>query len=228
MENFRSRLIGFIAASFIRLVGLTLRIEHVDKAGITESSARPVIWCLWHNRIFLVPWFHRKVFGRRPAVVLTSPSKDGAMIAAVMAAFDIGSVRGSSSRGGLRAMLELAKIIRAGCDTTFTPDGPRGPRYTLAPGVVKLAQMSGAIVVPIHVEPERSWRLNTWDGFIIPKPFSRVRITHALPWSCPETMDAASFEAHRVSLEQRMREGIVDDLAGIGVAKKKKEKPSPG
>src|SRR5690606_9214875 len=117
-----------------------------------------------------------KIGTHRKAVVLASASHDGAALASAMAVFGLGAVRGSSSRRGVAALIALKRALKSGVDVCITPDGPRGPRYGLQPGVVKLAASSGAPIIPIHVRFSSAWRLNTWDRFVLPKPFSRVHM----------------------------------------------------
>jgi lysophospholipid acyltransferase (LPLAT)-like uncharacterized protein len=155
-------------AFVIRALGLAVRLQFEDRCGITQGKIkRPVIWIFWHNRILMVP-LARKLTPERQGVVLTSPSKDGEVLAEVMAQFQVGSVRGSSSRRGGQAMRELISTIEAGGDAVITPDGPRGPAYKLGPGVIKLALATGAPVMPVHVHYSRFWQLKSWDGFRIP------------------------------------------------------------
>jgi lysophospholipid acyltransferase (LPLAT)-like uncharacterized protein len=133
--------------------------------------------------------------------VLTSASRDGAIIAAVMKSFGLRSVRGSSSRRGTAALLALAGTLEAGEDVAVTPDGPRGPRYKLGPGVVFLARQTGAGILPIHIEYSRAVRLRSWDRFMIPLPFAKVRVI------CGELIFVgrdADMEA-----EQRRIEGVL-------------------
>ena len=133
----------------------------------------------WHNRIpaiavgFLRCYPHRS---RRGVVVLTSPSKDGEILAGVMASLGMGSVRGSSSRRGSTALRELTEKLKKGHDLAITPDGPRGPKYSLGPGVVFLAQKTGLRILPLHAYYHRAFRLKTWDSFAIPWPFSKISI----------------------------------------------------
>ena len=146
--------------------------------------------------------FHLK---DRRGAVLTSPSRDGAVLAAAMACFGVSSVRGSSSKRGAVAMREMAEWIGRGYDMVFTPDGPRGPRYRLAAGPIRLAQKTGAPIFPIRVEYVSAWVFHrSWDRFRVPKPFSRVRVIFE-PY---ETIDAAAegdrFEEERGRIERVM------------------------
>jgi len=194
----------------MKLLAATLRMEIRDECGIgsPERQTPPVIYVLWHNRIFTVPPAWQRLCGRhRKAVVMASASHDGDIVARAMAVFGMGAVRGSSSRRGVAALVGLKRELAAGTDVCLTPDGPRGPRYVLQAGAVKLAQSSGAPLVPVHVRFSSAWRLKTWDRFVIPKPFSRVIVTFAAPLVIPRELDDEEFEAQRRMLEQRMLEG---------------------
>jgi lysophospholipid acyltransferase (LPLAT)-like uncharacterized protein len=143
-------------------------------------------------------------------VALTSASNDGAMVAAAMKVFGLGSVRGSSSRRGVAALVGLKRALAEGLDICLTPDGPRGPRYKVQPGFLKLAEATGAPIIPIHLRFSNAWRLKTWDRFVIPKPFSRVEITFDEPIRIPRGLDEAAFEAERLKLETLLVAGTDD------------------
>jgi lysophospholipid acyltransferase (LPLAT)-like uncharacterized protein len=115
----------------------------------------------------------------REGCVLTSPSKDGAVIAAVMRRFGLDSVRGSSNKRAAQSLVECRRRLLSGLDLAITPDGPRGPVYVAAPGVLQLARLTQCPVMPVRVEYSRKWELKSWDRFQIPKPFSRATITLA-------------------------------------------------
>lgn len=192
--------LGRLAAIIIRLIGGTLRIRVVDRAGLLKPDLKqPFIWTFWHNRMFMLPLLRDRFVRHRSGSVLTSASKDGAILAAVMESFGIRSVRGSSSRRAVAALLELTSVLEAGEDVAVTPDGPRGPCYTLGPGVVYLARKTGAAILPIHVEYSRALRLKSWDRFQIPLPFTKVRVT------CDEPVFVApnaDVEAERARIEK--------------------------
>jgi len=212
-ENRKSALLGTLVGWIIRLWSMTLRFEIVDRCGIcsADRSSPPVIYAMWHNRIFMVPPAWRMSAGKfHPAVVLTSASKDGSILARAMAVFGIGAVRGSSSRRAVAALIGMKRALKEGTDVCITPDGPRGPRYDFQPGVVKLAESSGAPIVPIHVTCPAAWQLKTWDRFLIPKPFSRVRVVFDSFVSVPPGLDDAAFEDHRLRLRQILLDGTDD------------------
>lgn len=201
------RYLPFLIVTLVRTLSATLRFRVEDRCGITTPGKLPaVIWAFWHNRILAVPMAREKFTPDRRGSVLTSPSKDGAILAGVMERFGIDAVRGSSSRRGAIAMKELIGVLGRGGDIAITPDGPRGPVYQLAPGIVKLAQVTGTPVMPIQVHFSRYWELKSWDRFRIPKPFSVVTVIFDTLETIPETLegDDAAFEAERVRLEARL------------------------
>src|SRR4051812_16133091 len=157
--------------------------------------------------MFLIPWLRENLIPGQEGAFLTSPSGDGEIIAQACSDFKLKPVRGSSSRGGAQAMVQLAKYVKSGHDIGITPDGPRGPRYRMNMGVIKLAQLTGAKVMPVHMRFDRAWRLRTWDGFRLPVPFSTVEIEFAQPFTVPRHMTEQECEQQRAELERVMREG---------------------
>lgn len=198
--------IGRLAARVMRIWAATLRVEVDDRCGLSRGEApRPTIFTLWHDQVFCLPPLWWRHGGRqRRAVVLTSASKDGAVVAAAMAGFGLDAVRGSSSRRGATALVALKRTLQQGKDVCITPDGPRGPRHRLQAGAVKLAQTTGAPIVPIRLDCPSAWRLGTWDRLVIPFPFSRVRVIFAAPIPVPGTLDEEAFEAERQRVETLM------------------------
>jgi lysophospholipid acyltransferase (LPLAT)-like uncharacterized protein len=142
---------------------------------------------------------------RKGVAVLTSPSKDGEILAQLMACFHMGAIRGSSSRRGARALRECADWLASGADLAVTPDGPRGPRYTLGPGLILLAQTTGARILPLHVRFSRAATIKSWDGFRIPLPFSRLDITMGAYETIPPTPTDEAFEAERLRIETLLK-----------------------
>ena len=206
----RERLLALLGAALLRALFATLRIRFEDLAGfIAEASPKPSLLCFWHNRILGITFAFDRLYpkNRLGVTVLTSPSRDGEILAQLVAAFGMGSVRGSSSRRGSRALLELVRLIRLGRDISITPDGPRGPKYSLGPGVILLAQNTGAHIIPMHATFSRCIRMKTWDGFIIPLPFSKVSVTIAEPLEIPEKLSDDEFEAARNQLEELLKNG---------------------
>jgi len=189
----------------LQLWGRTLRYEIDDRAGVV---GRPVtenyIGALWHNRLLLFPLILRRFFSQRHGAALISASRDGDLLADAVQRFGYDVVRGSSSRLGASAILQLTQVLASGRDVVITPDGPRGPAYELGPGIIFLAQKSGAAVLPINLEYSRCWRLGSWDRFIVPRPFARVRVLINRPHHVKSTTTPEEFEGERLALQNAM------------------------
>lgn len=137
------------------------------------------MFLLWHEALLPLLWQHR---GQGIAIVV-SEAREGRYLSDFAASLGYRSLPGSSTRGGARALLRAVRELQSGHAVAFTPDGPRGPRRELKPGVVAAAQRGGAMVVPLHAEADRAWRLHSWDRFMIPKPLARVRIIYGGPFT---------------------------------------------
>ena len=206
----RERLLALVGATILRSLFLTLRLRFDDPHGFTEiTHSKPFIFCFWHNRILGITFAFHSIYPKHRAgvTVLTSASKDGEILAQLVGAFGMGAARGSSSRRGSRSLLELVRLARTGRDIAITPDGPRGPRYALGPGVIQLAESAAANIIPMHASFSRCIRMKTWDGFIIPLPFSKVSVRVDKPIEIPSELDAEGFEAERKKLEDILKNG---------------------
>jgi lysophospholipid acyltransferase (LPLAT)-like uncharacterized protein len=197
-------IVGAVAL-VLRLIGATLRVRLDDRAGFLKGThPGSYIFIFWHNQMIGVLFAFRKFYhGRKGAVVLTSASGEGTVLSRILASFGIGAVRGSSSRQGTAAAQELIKILRSGRDVNITPDGPRGPVHQLALGPVFIAYKTTEPLLIMRVEYSRCVRLRTWDGFMIPLPFSRVDVT-MLPLEFIEAAGAAALESERARIEKLM------------------------
>lgn len=198
-------LVATLGYALIQCWARTLRFQVEDRAGVVGRPAEPrYIGALWHNRLLLLPSVIQRYLPQRQGAALISASKDGALLAALVERFGFQAVRGSSSRRGASALLQLADIMAGGRDVVITPDGPRGPAYQLGQGIIFLAQKSGAAVVPINLEYSSCWRLRSWDRFILPRPFSRVRVTFGEPHAVAATATEEEFETERLRLQAAM------------------------
>ena len=155
---------------------------------------------LWHDAILPLLWHHR---GQGVAIVV-SEARDGQYLADLAVSLGYRTVRGSSTRGGARALLGAVRELRAGHPVAFTPDGPRGPRRTLKPGALAAAQRVGGAVIPLHAEASWTWRLNSWDRMAIPKPAARVWITYGHPF------DVASGEEGLAAAARAAEYGLAE------------------
>ena len=189
----------------MQLWSLTLRYKIEDRAGVVgKVTAENYIASLWHNRLLIFPFVLRRFFPDRHGAALISASRDGELLADAIKRFDYDVVRGSSSRLGASAILQLSQTLASGRDVVITPDGPRGPAYELGPGIVFLAQKSGAAVVPVNIEYSSCWRLKSWDRFILPRPFAKVHVIIGSPHHVELSDTPEQFEAERQRLQQAM------------------------
>jgi lysophospholipid acyltransferase (LPLAT)-like uncharacterized protein len=201
----KARWIGFFGACLIRMISGTLRWRLHDPSGVaTAPPENAMIWTFWHNRIFTLPAVYHRYLKTRKGAVLTSASRDGEIIAAVVARFGCAAVRGSSSRRGIAALLGLKEAIQNGYDVAIVPDGPRGPRYRLGPGAVKLAELTGAAILPVRVEYGSAWVFQSWDRFQLPKPFTTVDVFLGPCTFVSSGLDEEGFEGERLRIEQLM------------------------
>ena len=199
-------LIGF-AYYLLKIWGRTLRFDVDDRVALATSPVREnYIGALWHNRLLVFPLILRRFFGQRHGAALISASRDGDLLADAVRRFGYDVIRGSSSRLGASAILQLAQVLASGGDVVITPDGPRGPAYELGPGIIFLAQKSGASVLPINLEYSRCWRLGSWDRFIVPRPFAKVRVLINRPHRVKSTVTPEEFESERLALQDAMME----------------------
>ena len=188
----------------INVLGHTLRfrvegLHHYDT--IVASGQQPVM-AFWHGRILPATFYFR----RRGIVVITSENFDGEWIARIIERFGYGTARGSTTRGGRRAMVQLIRAMRAGKPAGFTLDGPRGPAHIAQPGAVWLAHATGNPILPFHLEAARAWTLRSWDRTQIPKPFTNVALVVGEPMPVDADATDAQLESSRVILEQRLAE----------------------
>lgn len=175
-----------LAAALVGALGRSLRLRVIGAPEIEPRwrAGRPLVYAVWHGRLLIVPWIYarlRRVSPIRPVAVLASRSRDGDLAAAFAACFGLTAVRGSSTRGGVPALRTLLAAMRAGHDAALVPDGPRGPAAVLRPGVVTLARLAGAEVVPLGVAARPAWRLSTWDRFLVPLPLGRAAVVFGGP-----------------------------------------------
>ena len=212
-QHVKASSIAATAYPLIAALGRTLRwrVEGATHYDRLVSSGRPPILALWHGRILPATLFWRD----RGIVALTSQNFDGEWIARLMAKFGYRAARGSTSRGGARALIQLRNELAAGHGAAFTLDGPRGPARVAQPGAVWLAGATTHPLLPFAIEIDRCWTLSTWDGSQIPRPFSTVAVVISepiyVPATSPEVLRGCAVELERrlAALEVRARELLV-------------------
>ncbi len=176
--DWRTRAAIVLGGLVMRLLGRTWRVRVYGREWLNArpKGEQPVVYTLWHGQMLPLLWAHNVRTG-----VIISEHRDGEIIARIVALFGNFGVRGSSSRGGTRALLESVKVVKQGTDMAFTPDGPRGPRHSFAPGALMLANRADVPIVTITGHVDRKWTLGSWDAFEIPKPFARVTVLFGEP-----------------------------------------------
>ena len=168
-----------LGVPLLKLLASTWRVRTVNREAweAIRRDGRPVVLALWHGEMLPLLVQHRDM----GIAVLISEHRDGEIIARIAHAFGCETIRGSTSRGGSRALLELVGQLKRGGTVAITPDGPRGPRHHFAPGAVVAAHRAEVPMVALAAEVDRAWRLRSWDQFVIPKPFARVTVGYSAP-----------------------------------------------
>jgi len=194
--------IAALGYPLINALGHTLRwrVEGLEHLDAIQASGRQPVMAFWHGRILPATFYFR----RRGIVVITSENFDGEWIARIIERFGYGTARGSTSRGGRKAMLQLRRDMKAGRAAGFTVDGPRGPARVAQPGAVWLASATGNPVLPFHLEASSHWSLRSWDRTQIPKPFSTVALAVGEPLEVPAGATDEVLEHYRKELEHRL------------------------
>jgi lysophospholipid acyltransferase (LPLAT)-like uncharacterized protein len=206
-----------LARGILRLYFLTIRVRSLHEEDFRAHLNRGgrAIAALWHQRILIVLGYAR-YFGDFSPSVMISRSRDGEMIADVYRRLNFRPVRGSSSSGGREALAAMVEDLSHHPFAVHILDGPRGPRGIIKAGLIRMAQLSGAPIVPVYISVNRAWQLNSWDGFLIPKPFSTVFVRWDQPIDVPPELDDAAFEALRLDIEKKMRDNQEADDRSLG------------
>lgn len=195
----------------------TTVINETDEEVVLKrlQEGQKMIAAIWHQRIFIVMGYARK-FSRFSPSVMISQSRDGEMIADIYSRFHFRPVRGSSSRGGKEALAAMVSDLEQNPFAVHVLDGPRGPSGVVKPGLIVMAQLSGAPIFPFYITCDRAWVLKSWDRTLIPKPFSRIFVRWGTPFYVPERLDDASFENTRKEIEQHMKKNQSHDDQRFG------------
>ncbi len=198
------RLIPFLAWIVIWIIGKTIRLEVIGEEEVKTLKGRGqcLLYAFWHNRLLLVVYCLR----HRGIQVLISSSRDGEYISRTIHRFGASAIRGSTTLGGRRALLQMVKKLRKGYDGGITPDGPQGPRYRVQPGVVHLARKTRFPIVPLTYNARKKIILNSWDAFIVPCPFSRAVLIYGSPIEVPMDNTEEVIEAKRQELEESLKD----------------------
>ena len=176
--SWKSKVALLLGRGFLHILGRTWRFRVLNSGPVDELRGKKAFtFSLWHGHLLPLLWFHRD----QGVLVLISEHRDGELVARAAASLGFGLIRGSTTRGADRALISLARELKAGREVAITPDGPRGPARKFAPGVLIAAQRSDSFIVPVAAVADRAWHLRSWDRFMIPKPFARVTIAYGNP-----------------------------------------------
>jgi hypothetical protein len=198
------------------VIGLTWRFRVIAEEGVIPvvfgQKPGPEIYCFWHQCVLPCTIYFR----RSRAVILISRSFDGELITRILRMFGFDAVRGSSSRSARQGLLGLVDVIESGRTAIFTADGPLGPIYQTKMGPIKLAQLTGAPIGAFHLQPERAWIINSWDRFLIPKPFTRICVSWAQWTHVPRDLCPEQFESRRQELNAALERARLRALDYFG------------
>jgi len=212
--KWHQRLAASAIYGFIEAVSFTQRYRWDYHAEVLRKEIGPVIFCIWHNRLPLSLIMYRHYVRRKQQphqmAAIVSASKDGGVVARILEHFGVQPVRGSSSRRGPQALLELTTWAERGYDLAITPDGPRGPRYEVQSGAVALAQLTGRPLVPVSYHLRWKVCLKSWDRFQIPLPFSRASMKFGEPLYIPRDISDEQREQLRQQINRRMPSLTID------------------
>lgn len=194
------RAADLVSFLLIKLICSTVKyeVEGWENLEAASRDGKLPIYTFWHNRIFLGTYFFR----RRGIVIMSSRSFDAEFVGRFIKRFGYGTARGSSTRGATAALIEMVRLMRAGCPAGFSIDGPKGPRYVAKMGPVLLAKKTGNPILPFTLAAEKLWEVkNSWDQLQIPKPFTRALVTIAPPIYVPAEADRNTLESKRDELQ---------------------------
>jgi len=199
-RGFVSEVGGRLAGGLLRSVRFTA--VHTSNLESARGSGKPIVFALWHGRLLPLSYYHRSW----SLVTLISQSADGEYIARLVQRWGYTVIRGSTSRGGGPAFRNVLRALRSGLSVAITPDGPRGPREKVKPGIIAAAQLTGCPIVPVGAGSIRSWWIEGWDRFMVPRPFSSVHVVYGPPLTVPRDASPEDVAAVTSRLESALIE----------------------
>lgn len=204
-----TKIAAFFIGRAIRALAKTIHYQHSEAdSQLKQLQDRPIIFCIWHNRLALsLPLYQKLIANPYPShrlAALVSASQDGALLSEILAGFQVQPIRGSSSRRGSRALIELVDRAQKGWDIAITPDGPQGPKYQVQEGVITAAQLTGLPILPIGYELTSKWTAKSWDQFQIPQPFAACKVRTASPFYVPRCINKETRKTIQTQLQSSM------------------------
>ncbi|MGH7604457.1 MAG: lysophospholipid acyltransferase family protein [Gemmatimonadaceae bacterium] len=200
-----SRAALLLGRVFLQILARTWRVRVVngDRVAELRNSGGPFVYALWHGHLLPLLWHHRD----QGVVILISEHRDGELVARAAESLGYGLIRGSTTHGANRALVSLIRELQSGHQIAITPDGPRGPAERFAPGALVAAQRADCYILPVAISARPTWRLRSWDAFMIPKPFARLTIAYGEPSKVLAT-DARAAAAEAPRFERLMRDAV--------------------
>lgn len=201
-KRINPKIISFIGLLFVRLLAFTMKFDkkQIEFGRNYSKNGNNVIYAFWHAEMLMVGYSYRNL----KIQALVSQHRDGGYLDEPLKSLGYQTIRGSSTRGGARAMVKLTKIVRKGHSVLITPDGPRGPRHIVQPGVIFLAKKAGIPILPVKTTISRYWRLSSWDKFIIPKPFAKFQFNYGELIHIPPDLNNQDLQKYCVILENAL------------------------
>lgn len=179
-EWFKKTLLPYLLQLFVRFIYMTNKKHYHYPESVEENV--PLIVSMWHGDLLMQPLNYRHFRKNGRIKVIVSEHRDGELIKKIVQYLGVGGIDGSSSKGGLKALMNAIKEIKEGNDVAITPDGPRGPRFSIANGIVAIAQKTHCKIVALNSKPTKYWQFNSWDKFIVPKPFGTIHFYVSEPF----------------------------------------------
>lgn len=200
LSPFEIRFVSWLGWLGVSLLCRTLRFRVIGEENLPQGQGTVIL--VWHGQQLLGFYFFRQ----RQYAILSSLSRDGDISSSILRRFGWKIVRGSSTRGGAQGLIELIRHLRQGGTVGITPDGPSGPIYHIEPGAVYMSQKTGSPLFPVAFIPDQYWEFNSWDRFIIPKPFSRCIVYYGNPLAVPAKTDPEAFESWKETIAAAIHE----------------------
>ena len=199
-----------LGTALLRIISATLRWHLIGESPFIGKQKR--IFIFWHDRQLVMPFAYIRYSNRvNRLATLISEHSDGRMVARFLALVGLQSIAGSSTHGGVRGLRQLIAFVKAGDHVSATPDGPRGPRHVLKPGVLKISQKTGVPIRCLALGFSHQWTFRSWDKLILPKPFSRAYLASGTDIYVPNSLSDAELEEFRVKVENDLR-NLTDEI----------------
>lgn len=198
--------LGWSITSLVGLTAATWRVEFVGREYIDSltEKRKPFVLVFWHGDMLMGWYFHRY----RGYSSLVSRSRDGDLLAEILKQWKYNVIRGSSSKGGKEARQEMENLVREGHMLVVTPDGPRGPRYEMKMGALRIAQKTGVPVIAVTFSVSNATHIRSWDKFTVPLPFSKIIVQYRAPEMIDPDLNGDALDAYREDFQEKMKPGI--------------------